>query len=142
MNVVLLFFFKIIEMVFGSLFRNNTRRKYYIPNRNYKNLSKTEQVKLLERVRQKKGYKKHWLYFRCKEESLLREYYKLFPDRHSIKQMNEDSGYTEFIRFSFGKYHDEPIDTIWAKDKQYITLELLPLLGQKKFMTLFFIRLN
>lgn len=104
-------------MVFGSLFRNNTKNRYY----SNKNLSKTEQVKLLERRRQKKGYKKHWLYFRCMEENLLREYYKLFPDRHSIKQMNEDFGYTEFIRFSFGKYHGETIDAIWEKDKQYIT---------------------
>lgn len=79
-----------------------------------------EMVKILERRRQKRGYKKHWLYYRCKEEGLLVEYYKLFPNRHSVKHMNQDFGYSEFLRFSFGKYQGKAIDEIWEKDRQYI----------------------
>jgi len=102
-------------MVIGSLFRSNTKKHYYGSNQNYKSLSKIDRVKLLERRRQQKGYKEKWLYYRCKEEHLLTAYYELFPNRQSIKQVNQNTSDASHLRFSFGKYQGETIDAIWEK---------------------------
>jgi len=107
-------------MVFGALFSTKTKKRYYGSNRSPKNLSSIDRVKYLERRRQQKGYKEKWLYYRCKEEHLLTAYYELFPNRQSIKQVNQNTSNASHLRFSFGKYHGETIDAIWEKDQQYI----------------------
>ncbi len=120
MRILIIFFLQIFQMIFGAMLHSLFPRwvKYYRSNLN--NLSKIDRVEHLEKRRQYKGYKKQWLYYRCKEEDLLDEYYKLFPDGQSIDQVNKATSYGKFMRFSFGKYSGETIDTIWKKDRQYI----------------------
>mgnify|MGYP001450764768 CR=1 FL=1 len=69
-------------------------------------------LKYLEKRRQYKGYKKQWLYYRCREEGLLETYYKLFD----TEVEGQDSG----TKFSFGKYRGEYVEAIWESDKEYI----------------------
>ncbi|GMN08444.1 hypothetical protein MTsPCn5_38330 [Croceitalea sp. MTPC5] len=120
MNVILVFFLKIFEIVFGALFRTKSKKRYYGSNRRPKNLSNVERVKFLERRRQHKGYKEKWLYYRCKEEDLLTFYYKLFPNRPTFKKGNENLDVNSPLQFTFGKYRGKTIDGIWEKDQQYI----------------------
>lgn len=47
-------------MVFGALFRSNTKKRYYGSNRSPKNLSSIDRVKYFEHRRQQKGYKEKW----------------------------------------------------------------------------------
>lgn len=99
-------FQNIIGMTFGLLFRHKTNRN------SFKALSDIDKVKYLEKRRQYKGYKKKWLYHRCKEEGLLNAYNKLFPP----ELVEEDSG----TKFRFGKYKGKFIEDIWESDKNYI----------------------
>jgi len=119
-NTIIVLFLKFLKMVFGALFRSSTKKRYYSSNRSPQNLSDIDRVKYLERRRQQKGYKEKWLYYRCKEEHLLTAYYELFPNRQSIKQVNENTSDGSHLRFTFGKYQGETIDAIWEKDRQYI----------------------
>jgi len=88
----------------------------------YKNnlgsLSNIDKVKHLEKRRQLKGYKKQWLYYRCKEKGLLNEYNQLIkPDTEKLlsKNYRQDNR----IKFSFGKYRGKPVEEVWETDKDY-----------------------
>ena len=110
MKALAIFFLNVIQntlgMVFGWLFRSGTNRN------SYKSLSDKDKVKHLEKRRQLKGYKKTWLYYRCREEGLLDAYHKLFKTKIASK--------FEATKFSFGKYKGEFIEAIWESDKGYI----------------------
>lgn len=110
MKSLAIFFLNVIQntlgMIFGWLFKPETKRQ------TYKALSDDEKVKYLEKRRQYKGYKKKWLYHRCKEEGLLNAYNKLFQS----EIIEEDSG----TKFSFGKYRGEFVEDIWESDREYI----------------------
>ena len=93
-------------MAFGWLLRSGTNRN------SYKSLSDMDKVKHLEKRRQLKGYKKQWLYYRCREEGLLDAYHKLFK--------TEMASNFEATKFSFGKYKGEFVEAIWESDKVYI----------------------
>lgn len=99
-------FRNILGMTFGLLFRSKTN-----PH-SYRSLSDIDKVKYLEKRRQFKGYKKKWLYHRCREEGLLDTYDKLFK--------------TDFVeedprtKFRFGKYRGEFVEDIWESDREYI----------------------
>ena len=95
-----------LGMAFGWLFRSGTNRN------SYKSLSDMDKVKHLEKRRQFKGYKKQWLYYRCREEGLLDAYHKLYK----LKPVEK----THATKFSFGKYKGEIIEVIWESDKAYI----------------------
>jgi hypothetical protein len=88
----------------------------------YKALSDAKKVKYLEKRRLYKGYKKQWLYYRCREEGLLEIYHKLFK----TEVERQDSG----TKFSFGKYRGEFIEDIWGSDREYINW-----LSQQKWLT-------
>ncbi|WP_149275625.1 exodeoxyribonuclease X C-terminal domain-containing protein [Pareuzebyella sediminis] len=110
MRALAIFFLNVIQntlgITFGWLFRSGTNRN------SYKSLSDKDKVKYLEKRRQFKGYKKQWLYYRCREEGLLDAYHKLFKRETACK--------FEAAKFSFGKYKGEFIETIWESDKGYI----------------------
>lgn len=95
-----------LGMAFGWLFRSGNNRN------SYKSLSDMDKVKFLEKRRQLKGYKKQWLYYRCREEGLLDAYHKLFKIETASK--------FEATKFSFGKYKGEFIEAIWESDTSYI----------------------
>ncbi|TGV03350.1 exodeoxyribonuclease X C-terminal domain-containing protein [Flavivirga rizhaonensis] len=99
-------FQNIIGMTFGWLFRPKTKRNSYL------GLSDIDKVKYLEKRRQYKGYKKQWLYYRCREEGLLDAYRKLF--KNELDQ--QDSG----TKFSFGKYKGQFVEDVWESDREYI----------------------
>ena len=99
-------FRNILGMTFGALFLRKTYRN------SFKALSDIDKVKYLEKRRQYKGYKKKWLYHRCKEEGLLNTYNKLFQP----ELVEEDSG----TKFRFGKYRGEFVEDIWETDREYI----------------------
>ena len=106
-------------MIFGAIFRSLFPRRVKYHKFNYKGLSKIERVKHLEKRRQFKGYKKRWLYFRCKEENLLDVYNQLYcsaPKELDKRNILVDNR----LCFSFGKYRDKPIEDIWNSDKSYI----------------------
>ncbi|WP_298535882.1 hypothetical protein [uncultured Algibacter sp.] len=73
-----------MEFILWGVFRSVFPRKTY--RNNYRTLSDMEKVTYLERRRQFKGYKKGWLYFRCKEEGLLKAYKQMFK-KESIKSI-------------------------------------------------------
>lgn len=100
------FFQNILGMTFGLLFPRKTKRN------SYKALSDVDKVKYLEKRRQYKGYKKQWLYYRCREEGLLETYHKLFK----TEIIEQDLG----TKFSFGKYKDKFIEDVWESDREYI----------------------
>jgi len=110
MRALTIFFLNVFQntlgMAFGLLFQRKTKRN------SYKALSDMDKVKYLEKRRQYKGYKKQWLYYRCREEGLLDTYHKLFK----TEVEGQDSG----TRFSFGKYRGEYVEDIWESDKEYI----------------------
>lgn len=110
MNAIAIFFLNVVQntlgMTFGWLFKPKTKRN------SYKALPDIEKVKYLEKRRQYKGYKKQWLYYRCREESLLEVYNELF--KSEVKE--QDSG----TKFSFGKYQGEFVEDIWESDRKYI----------------------
>ncbi|WP_282161070.1 hypothetical protein [Ulvibacterium marinum] len=106
-------------MVFGALFRSNTKKRCYDSNRSPKNLSIIDRVKYLEQRGQRKGYKEKWLYHRCKEENLLNEYFLLYPQATNPSNKNKTTK-IDTVLFSFGKYRGESIEEVWKKDKQYI----------------------
>lgn len=110
MKTLAIFFLNVIQnilgMTFGWLFRPKTKRN------SYKALSDVEKVKYLEKRRQYKGYKKQWLYYRCREEDLLETYRKLFK--------TEVEGQDLGTKFSFGKYRGEFVEDIWESDREYI----------------------
>lgn len=117
MRILIIFFLNVFQnilgMTFGALF---PRKKY---QSNYKALSKIDKVKYLERRRQYKGYKKKWLYYRCKEEGLLQEYNKLY--KSDIKLLEDKREIIDnTIKFSFGKYKGRPVEEIWKLDIGYI----------------------
>ena len=95
MKTIAIFFLNVIQntlgIIFGGLFKTKNKRS------SYKALSDVEKVKHLEKRRQYKGYKKQWLYYRCREEGLLDTYHKLFK----TEIIEQDLG----IKFSFGKYY-------------------------------------
>jgi len=62
------FLLDIIRWILGI---NNSNKKY-IPRK----YSDEERYQFLENKRIRNGYKKGWLYYRCKEEGLLDEYDK------------------------------------------------------------------
>ncbi|GAA3622756.1 hypothetical protein [Flavivirga jejuensis] len=113
MRILLVFFFQIFGYLIRAIFRGSTPRKQY--NNSYKTLSDFDKVKFLERRRQYKGYKKAWLYYRCKEEGLLKIYNKLYKDVEEKPQSN-----VETARFSFGKYKGQLVKEVWDNDKAYI----------------------
>ena len=110
MRAIAIFFLNVLQntlgMTFGWLFKPKTKRN------SFKVLSDVEKVKYLEKRRQYKGYKKQWLYYRCREEGLLETYYKLFD----TEVEGQDSG----TKFSFGKYRGEYVEAIWEFDKEYV----------------------
>ena len=110
MRALAIFFLNVIQntlgITFGWLFRGRTNRNLY------KTLSDTDKVKYLEKRRQLKGYKKQWLYYRCREEGLLDAYHKLFKTVTASE--------LEATKFSFGKYKGEFVESIWESDKAYI----------------------
>tara|TARA_R110002049_G_scaffold107996_1_gene255957 strand:- start:2492 stop:2923 length:432 start_codon:yes stop_codon:yes gene_type:complete len=110
MRILAIFFLNVIQNILGIaigwFFKPKTKRH------SYKTLSDVEKVKYLEKRRQYKGYKKQWLYFRCREEGLLETYHKLFKTEVD----EQDSG----IKFSFGKYQGEFVEDIWESDREYI----------------------
>jgi len=111
MKTIAIFFLNVLQnilgMTFGLLFPRNTKRN------SYKTLSDVEKVKYLEKRRQYKGYKKQWLYYRCREEGLVETYYRLFK----TEAVEQDSG----TKFSFGKYQGEFVEDIWESDREYIS---------------------
>tara|TARA_R110002074_G_scaffold104070_1_gene224670 strand:+ start:8150 stop:8575 length:426 start_codon:yes stop_codon:yes gene_type:complete len=110
MKAIAIFFLNvfqnIIGMTFGWLFSPKTNQH------SYRALSDIDKVKYLEKRRQYKGYKKQWLYYRCREEGLLETYYKLFKTEFE----KQDTG----TRFSFGKYQGRFVEEVWKSDKKYI----------------------
>jgi|SRR6056297_180078 len=110
MKNLAIFFLNIIQntlgMTFGWLLRPKTNQH------SYKTLSTIEKVKYLEKRRQFKGYKKKWLYYRCREEGLLDAYHKLFETERPEREVA--------TKFSFGKYKGEFVEAIWESDKTYI----------------------
>lgn len=75
-------------------------------------------MKFLEKRRQLKGYRKQWLYYRCKEEGLLKEYNQLFKkdvDKLLSKSYKKDVR----VKFSFGKYRGKPVEDVWYADRDY-----------------------
>ena len=110
MRAIAIFFLNVLQnilgMTFGLLFPRKTKRN------SYKALSDVDKVKYLEKRRQCKGYKKQWLYYRCREEGLLEAYNELFK----TELEKQDSG----TKFSFGKYRGEFVEDIWESDKEYV----------------------
>ncbi|MDY7396782.1 hypothetical protein UMM65_16155 [Aureibaculum sp. 2210JD6-5] len=110
MRALAIFFLNVFQntlgMTFGLLFPRKAKRH------SYKDLSDVEKVKYLEKRRQYKGYKKQWLYYRCREEGLMEAYHKLF--KTEVKE--QDYG----TKFSFGKYRGEFVEDIWESDREYI----------------------
>jgi uncharacterized protein (DUF3820 family) len=96
----------ILGMAFGWLSRPKNKRN------SYKALSDVDKVKYLEKRRQYKGYKKQWLYYRCREKDLLETYHKLFK----TDGKGQDSG----TKFSFGKYRGGFVEDVWESDREYI----------------------
>ncbi len=103
----------ILEIIFQLLF---PKKVYY--KKNFKNLSSKDRVKQLEKRRQIKGYRKEWLYYRCKEEDLLKEYNSLYKSNTS-KIKNKKFKNDSRIKFSFGKYRGKPIKEVWENDNHY-----------------------
>ncbi len=114
MNVVVVFIIQMFELILGALFWKGSRRGSY-RNRT-KGLSKKDRVLQLEERRKNRGYKKAWLYHRCKEAGLLEAYNEIFGS-HS---KSIDNPNPTVIRFSFGKYKGQPVEEVWKKDKGYI----------------------
>jgi len=112
MRILLVFIFKLFELLLSS--NSNKKRSY-----NYQSLSKREKVLALEKRRQQKGYKKQWLYYRCKEEGLLNEYNKLFKPNVD-KMINKDFSNDNRVKLPFGKYKGKPVDEIWKSDRAYL----------------------
>lgn len=110
MKAIAIFFLNVVQnilgMTFGWLFSSKTSRN------SYRALSDIEKVKHLEKRRQNNGYKKKWLYYRCREEGLLDAYNKLFKS-----EITDESTST---KFSFGKYQGRFVEEVWKSDKKYI----------------------
>lgn len=116
MRIVLVFFLKILEYFIGWLFRSSSSNKK--SRRNFNSFSNIEKIKFLEKRRQLKGYRKQWLYYRCKEEGLLKEYNQLFKkdvDKLLSKSYKKDVR----VKFSFGKYRGKPVEDVWYADRDY-----------------------
>lgn len=116
MRTFLVFFLKILEYFIGWLFRSSSSNKK--SRRNFNSFSNIEKVKFLEKRRQLKGYRKQWLYYRCKEEGLLKEYNQLFKkdvDKLLSKSYKKDVR----VKFSFGKYRGKPVEDVWYADRDY-----------------------
>lgn len=118
MGILVVFFFKIFEFILGAMFRSLFSRRTY--RNNFRALSNMDKVKYLERIRQYKGYKKRWLYFRCKEKGLLKEYNHLFKINETEQQETKTMIYKNGVEFSFGKYKGKAIKEVWKYDKSYI----------------------
>ncbi len=70
---LLVFFLNVLEAMIRRALRSGRRARPSEPSRR---LSPREQVLELERIRQRRGYKPGWLYYRCRElglEDTLRE---------------------------------------------------------------------
>ncbi|TWP24284.1 hypothetical protein ETU10_03300 [Apibacter muscae] len=67
-GAIVKFFLDFIRWILGI---NHSNKKYKL--RKYSN---KERYQFLENKRIRNGYKKGWLYYRCKEEGLMNEYYK------------------------------------------------------------------
>lgn len=117
MRILLIFFLNVIQNIIGLTFGALFPRKKY--RNSYRTLSNMDKVKYLEKRRQLKGYRKKWLYHRCKEEGLLKEYNKLY--NHNIESQKIESKTSDnIIRFTFGKYKGRPVEEILKLDKGYI----------------------
>lgn len=99
------------EYTLGAIFRSMFPRKVVYKN-NFSSLSDIDKVKLLERRRQLKGYKKGWLYHQCKDEGLLVSYEELFGEYVYVD--------TDATKFRFGKYKGKYVEDIWESDRGYI----------------------
>lgn len=110
MRAIAIFFLNVIQntlgIIFGGLFKTKAKRI------SYKALSDVDKVKYLEKRRQYKGYKKQWLYYRCREEGLLETYHKLFKTEIIEQELG--------TKFSFGKYQGKFVEDIWESDREYI----------------------
>ena len=114
MNVLTVFFVQMLELFLGALFWKGSSarsKKRHV----HKVLSNRDKVIFLEQKRVSRGYKKAWLYHRCKEQGLLEEYNRLFKTEEL--QEKEPPLVT---RFGFGKYKGEPVEEIWNRDRAYI----------------------
>ena len=117
MRILMIFFLKTFGFFLGGIFRSLFPRKAH--RSNYSALSNVDKVKLLEKRRQYKGYRKEWLFYRCKEEGLLKEYNQLFTPE--VRKLDEKShNGNPIVKFSFGKYKGEPVNDVWNYDRGYI----------------------
>lgn len=117
MRILFVFFLKIFEFILGAIFRSMFPRKTY--KNSYRALSNMDKVKYLEKRRQYKGYHKGWLYYRCKDEGLLKEYNQLVkPNADTLLEKNYQRDTR--TKFSFGKYRGKPIEEVWEGDKDYV----------------------
>jgi uncharacterized protein (DUF3820 family) len=106
----MVFFFKIFEFILGAMFGSLFSRKRY--QNKYNGLSSIDRVRILEKRRKQRGYRKGWLYHRCEEEGLLDAYRQLFgPDR----LIDNDA-----TKFRFGKYKGKYVEDVWESDREYI----------------------
>ncbi len=110
MKALIIFFLNVLQNIIGMtfvwLFKPKAKRN------SFKAFSDIDKVKYLEKRRQYKGYKKKWLYYRCREEGLLETYHKLFKTEVVVQVSR--------TKFSFGKYRGEFVEDIWESDRKYI----------------------
>lgn len=117
MRIFMIFFLKMFEYTLGVILRSVFPRKTY--RNNFASLPNINKVKYLEKRRQYKGYRKEWLYYRCKEEGLLKEYNQLFkPNAEKLLKTSYQSD--NRVKFSFGKYRGKPIEEVWDSDRNYV----------------------
>ena len=107
MKIAMVFLIKLFESLFFGLLRSQKVRRPY--GNRYAGLSNEDKVKLIERRRQEKGYRPQWLYYRCKEEGLLKEYNELF--KPNIEYRNNGSEW-KGVTFTFGKYKGRLVSEI------------------------------
>ncbi len=115
MNFIAVFFLKI----FGAIIGNALRPSYSFHQKSYVNLSNMDKVKQLETWRIKNGHRKGWLYYKCKEQDLLNEYYQLYPKQTNVIK-NTTIADIDNTMFSFGKYRGILVKDVWNSDKHYI----------------------
>ena len=116
MKVLFYLFAKIIEILF-QIISGMLKLFFGFVFKNGKN-SKELRVKKLDQIRKKKGYRNEWLYHKCKEENLLKEYNKII--KPEINKLNKDYTNDYRVKMSFGKYKGVPIDEVWKSDRNYL----------------------
>lgn len=114
MRIILVFFLQVTGWVLRSLFKDTSRRSH--KRNNFSSLSNIGKVEHLEKRRVQNGYHKNWLYHRCRELGLLKEYNALYKVDNTVKNVPN----VEFTKFSFGRYRGQLVKSIWEKDKGYI----------------------